>query len=96
MIVTIDGSLDQILETLAFDKIEPTITTRRRRSLEHGRRQEILVKKRRLVRRAFDVVRHSETEKPAMRRLLDVLSGRAPMTDNVLDLATSIILKSVR
>jgi uncharacterized protein (DUF2384 family) len=83
-------TLDQVVDKLAG--FRPTTNDRRR----SGHRSKVpaqteIVQNRRIVRRAFDIVRHDAERADVKTRFLDGLCGRQPIDDLMLVEAKEII-----
>lgn len=53
--------------------------------------QTELIKKRRTIRKALDLVRHDKRHIVSRGRFLDVLAGRAKISDGILRLAETLL-----
>jgi hypothetical protein len=96
MRVTIQGDLSQIksacrLLTQAIPERAASprgIGRQRRKTVRH--REELLTQ-RRLLRRAFDIIRRDPAQRDLVGNLARALGGSAPVTDALLDSAQQII-----
>ena len=85
--VTIEGSPEQIAAAMG---IETSPAPRRKKDLSRQRQQAITAK-RKIVRQAFDLVRHDIACVDAAVILVGALGGRYVLDQTVLDLAHRII-----
>lgn len=72
------------------DYLEPAVKDQRRRSAVTQRNEEILAR-RKLIRAAFDIVRHDPKEKTTSSMLARALGGSLPVTETILETARIII-----
>jgi hypothetical protein len=76
-----------------IDKYGILINTRNPNWVKERQYQE-LIKKRYLIRRAFEIVRFDPMERAVMNILLRALTGKNPITQNVLETAQEVMRAS--
>ncbi len=84
MRVTIEGTKDQIEQTLGVPQ------KRARNTLASKERLERATEQRRLLRRAFDLLRYDPAEQETVNMLARALGGHADITSSLLDTARTI------
>lgn len=89
--VTITGTAEQIVSTITGDDA-PTSPKPNRGASQ--RRQQAITAKRKIVRQAFDLIRHDREQIDAADHLAGALGGRYALNQDALDLADRIIKAS--
>lgn len=90
-------TVDEIAEILATDKPkrQPARTVRRASSPRKlgaaGAKNASIVDGRKIMRRAFDLIRHDPSQIILKGKIVEAMGGRAPVTDNLLAEAREII-----
>ena len=86
--VTITGSPEQIAAAISGDDAPSPQKRRKNVSLQ---RQQAIVARRKIVRRAFDLVRRDPSQRDTVDRLAGVLGGRYSLDQSAIELAERII-----
>lgn len=90
MKVTIEGDLQQVSEAMSLQQNHPK-TPRQIRIQETIARRDELVRRRRLIRKAFDKVRYSQDEREIADLLLDALTKIGGVTEPAIELAQKVL-----
>jgi hypothetical protein len=95
--VTLEGTPNQIIAAMQRMVHRHTILNNATNLSRHGmrvanrERRARLLEQRKLIRRAFDLIRWDPAEKAMVNTLAGALSGRLPLTSSVLESAEQII-----